>query len=91
MSCICARSTTGCSTCLAENGRAGWFEEEMADLVDPAIYRSEPARGVAPFFRIRGPAPTGAFLGVLRAVGGVGAKKAAQQQRDLPRGRIMAR
>ena len=27
---------------LAGNGRAAWFEEEMADLVDPAIYRSEP-------------------------------------------------
>src|SRR6266403_954745 len=28
---------------LAENGRAAWFAEEMADLVDPAIYRSDPA------------------------------------------------
>ena len=28
---------------LAKNGRAGWFEEEMTDLVDPALYRTEPA------------------------------------------------
>src|SRR5437763_3987215 len=38
---------------LAENGRAGWFEEEMADPVDPAIYRSEPAEAWRRF-RIRG-------------------------------------
>ncbi len=28
---------------LGKNGRAHWFAEEMADLVDPAIYRTEPA------------------------------------------------
>src|SRR5205085_3971418 len=28
---------------LAKNGRAAWFAEEMQDLVDPAIYRSDPA------------------------------------------------
>src|SRR5205814_1391747 len=27
---------------LAENGRTAWFAEEMGDLVDPAIYRSDP-------------------------------------------------
>ncbi len=27
---------------LAENGRCTWFAEEMAALVDPAIYRSDP-------------------------------------------------
>src|ERR1051326_6172314 len=27
---------------LAENGRAAWFAEEMGDLIDPAIYRSDP-------------------------------------------------
>ena len=70
---------------LAENGRAGWFEEEMADLVDPAIYRSEPAEAWRRF-RIRGRADQ-RFLGVLRALAGW--RENAAQQRDLPRGRIM--
>src|SRR5258708_22843709 len=70
---------------LAENGRAGWFEEEMADLVDPAIYRSEPAEAWRRF-RIRGRADR-RFLGVLRAVAAW--REKAAQQRDLPRGRIM--
>jgi ribonuclease D len=70
---------------LAENGRAGWFEEEMADLVDPAIYRSEPAEAWRRF-RIRGRADQ-RFLGVLRALAAW--REKAAQQRDLPRGRIM--
>src|SRR5437764_4851615 len=70
---------------LAENGRAGWFEEEMADLVDPAIYRSEPAEAWRRF-RIRGRADR-RFLGVLRALAAW--REKAAQQRDLPRGRIM--
>jgi len=70
---------------LAENGRAGWFEEEMADLVDPAIYRSEPAEAWRRF-RIRGRADQ-RFLGVLRALAAW--RETAAQQRDLPRGRIM--
>src|SRR5712691_9055098 len=70
---------------LAKNGRAGWFAEEMADLVDPAIYRSEP--GVAwRRFRLRGRADR-RFLGVLRAIAAW--REEAAQQRDLPRGRIM--
>src|SRR5256885_1846532 len=70
---------------LAANGRAGWFEEEMADLVDPAIYRSEPAEAWRRF-RIRGRADQ-RFLAVLRALAAW--REAAAQQRDLPRGRIM--
>src|SRR6195256_926844 len=70
---------------LAENGRAGWFEEEMADLIDPAIYRSEPAEAWRRF-RIRGRADQ-RFLGVLRALAAW--REKAAQQRDLPRGRIM--
>src|SRR5437763_5105982 len=70
---------------LAENGRAGWFEEEMADLVDPAIYRSEPAEAWRRF-RIRGRADR-RFLGVLRALAAW--REKAAQQRDRPRGRIM--
>ena len=70
---------------LAENGRAGWFAEEMADLVDPAIYRSEPAEAWRRF-RLRGRADQ-RFLGVLRALAAW--RETAAQQRDLPRGRIM--
>jgi len=70
---------------LAENGRAGWFEEEMADLVDPAIYRSDPTEAWQRF-RIRGRADQ-RFLGVLRALAAW--RETAAQQRDLPRGRIM--
>jgi ribonuclease D len=70
---------------LADNGRAAWFEEEMADLVDPAIYRSEPIEAWRRF-RIRGRADR-RFLGVLRALAAW--REKAAQQRDLPRGRIM--
>jgi len=70
---------------LAENGRAGWFEEEMADLIDPEIYRSEPAEAWRRF-RIRGRADQ-RFLAVLRALAAW--REKAAQQRDLPRGRIM--
>lgn len=70
---------------LGKNGRAEWFAEEMAALVDPAIYRSEPAEAWRRF-RLRGRADR-KFLGVLRAVAAW--REAAAQQRDLPRGRIM--
>src|SRR5260221_103589 len=70
---------------LGENGRASWFAEEMADLVDPAIYRTEPEEAWRRF-RLRGRADR-KFLGVLRALAGW--RETAAQQRDLPRGRIM--
>ena len=70
---------------LAENGRAGWFAEEMGELVDPSVYRSDPAEAWRRF-RIRGRADR-KFLGVLRALAAW--REQAAQQRDLPRGRIM--
>jgi ribonuclease D len=70
---------------LGQNGRAAWFQEEMADLVDPAIYRAEPAEAWRRF-RLRGRVDR-RFLGVLRALAAW--REAAAQQRDLPRGRIM--
>jgi len=51
---------------LGKNGRSHWFAEEMANLVDPAIYRTEPNEAWRRF-RLRGRAD-GRFLGVLRAV-----------------------
>src|SRR5579864_8107615 len=70
---------------LAQNGRALWFAEEMADLVDPALYRGEPTEAWRRF-RLRGRADR-RMLGVPRAVAAW--REAAAQQRDLPRGRIM--
>jgi ribonuclease D len=70
---------------LGKNGRAAWFAEEMANLVDPAIYRTEPAEAWRRF-RLRGRVDR-KFLGVLRAVAAW--REAAAQHRDLPRGRIM--
>jgi ribonuclease D len=70
---------------LGENGRASWFGEEMADLVDPAIYRTEPEEAWRRF-RLRGRIDR-KFLGVLRTLAAW--REAAAQQRDLPRGRIM--
>ncbi|MGD9615203.1 MAG: ribonuclease D [Alphaproteobacteria bacterium] len=70
---------------LGKNGRAGWFAEEMENLVDPAIYRTDPEEAWRRF-RLRGPAER-RFLGVLKAVAAW--REAAAQQRDLPRGRIM--
>src|SRR6266550_2100146 len=57
----------------------------LADVVDPAIYRSDPHQAWRRF-RIRGRAD-GKFLGVLRALAAW--REQAAQQRDLPRGRIM--
>jgi ribonuclease D len=70
---------------LGKNGRSQWFAEEMANLVDPAIYRTEPVEAWRRF-RLRGRAD-GRFLGVLRSVAAW--REAAAQNRDLPRGRIM--
>jgi ribonuclease D len=70
---------------LAKNGRAAWFAEEMADLVDPVIYQSDPAEAWRRF-RLRGRADR-RFLGVLKALAAW--REAAAQQRDLPRGRIV--
>ena len=70
---------------LGKNGRAGWFAEEMQNLVDPAIYRTDPEEAWRRF-RLRGPADR-RFLGVLKAVAAW--RERAAQQRDLPRGRIM--
>jgi ribonuclease D len=70
---------------LAENGRAGWFAEEMAALVDPALYRSDPAEAWRRF-RLRGRVEP-RFFGVLHEVAAW--REAAAQQRNLPRGRIV--
>ena len=70
---------------LAENRRTTWFAEEMAALVDPALYRSDPFEAWRRF-RLRGQVDR-RFFGVLREV--VAWRETAAQQRNLPRGRII--
>jgi ribonuclease D len=70
---------------LAKNGRASWFAEEMAALIDSSLYRAEPAEAWRRF-RLRGKADS-RFLAVLRALAAW--RETAAQQRDLPRGRIL--
>jgi ribonuclease D len=70
---------------LEKNGRAGWFAEEMQNLIDPAIYRTDPQEAWRRF-RLRGHADR-RLLGVLKSVASW--RERAAQQRDLPRGRIM--
>jgi ribonuclease D len=70
---------------LASNRRAAWFAEEMAELADPATYRSEPSEAWRRF-RLRGQVDP-RFFGVLREVAAW--RETAARQRNLPRGRIM--
>jgi ribonuclease D len=70
---------------LASNGRAGWFAEEMAGLIDPATYRSAPSEAWRRF-RLRGRVDP-RFFGVLRELAAW--RETAARQRNLPRGRIM--
>ncbi|HUC09904.1 MAG TPA: ribonuclease D [Stellaceae bacterium] len=70
---------------LAENGRAAWFGEEMAALVNPALYHNEPSEAWRRF-RLRGRVDQ-RFFGVLREVAAW--REIAAQQRNLPRGRII--
>ncbi len=70
---------------LASNGRASWFAEEMAELSNSAIYRSDPGEAWRRF-RIRGRVDP-RFFSVLREVAAW--RETAARQRNLPRGRIM--
>lgn len=70
---------------LASNGRANWFAEEMAELSNPDIYRSNPGEAWRRF-RLRGRVDS-RFFGVLREVAAW--RETAARQRNLPRGRIM--
>jgi ribonuclease D len=70
---------------LASNGRASWFAEEMGELSNAAIYRSDPGEAWRRF-RLRGKVDP-RFFGVLREVAGW--RETAARQRNLPRGRIM--
>jgi ribonuclease D len=70
---------------LASNARADWFTEEMAELADPEVYRSDPSEAWRRF-RLRGRVEP-RFFAVLREVAAW--RETAARQRNLPRGRIM--
>ncbi|MBM3567656.1 MAG: ribonuclease D [Alphaproteobacteria bacterium] len=69
---------------LGQSGRADWVGEELAALVDPALYRADPAEAWKRL-RVRGGNPR--MLGVLAAIAAWREREA--QARDLPRGRLI--
>ena len=69
---------------LAANGRAGWLQEEMATLLDPATYRLDPEE-VWRRMRPRGAKPK--FLAVMKEVTAWREREA--QRRDTPRNRVV--
>ena len=65
-------------------GRAGWLDEEMTALADPAVYVTEPEDAYLRL-KVRGPKPK--ILAVLRELAAW--REIEAQQRDLPRGRVL--
>ena len=69
---------------LEESGRAGWLDEEMAGLSDPAIYAADPVEAWRRI-KIRGSKPR--VLGVLREVAAW--RETEAQARDMPRNHVV--
>jgi ribonuclease D len=69
---------------LERTGRAGWLEEEMAELTHPETYRLDP---VEAWRRFRPRSGNRRFLAVLRELASW--RESAAQQRDLPRNRVI--
>lgn len=69
---------------LEQTGRSGWVEQEVAGLLDPASYVSEPDEQ---WKRVRIRRPTRKALAVLREVAGW--REMAAQSRDRPRAWII--
>lgn len=69
---------------LARTGRAGWLDEEMAVLTDPATYRTDPREA---WRRIKTQSDKPRFLAVLREVAAW--RETEAQRRDLPRNRLL--
>ena len=69
---------------LERDGRLAWVEQEMADLVDPAIYDLTPENA---WKRLKPRRHTAKYLVVFRAIAAW--RERAAQQRDQPRGRII--
>jgi ribonuclease D len=69
---------------LAKTGRAGWLEEELGTLTDPATYRLDPALA---WRRLKLRSNNRRHLALAQALAAW--REAAAQQRDLPRSRIL--
>ncbi len=69
---------------LEESGRMAWVSEEMAALIEPALYDVDPENA---WKRLKPRRHTAKYLAVLRAVAAW--RERTAQQRDQPRGRIL--
>jgi ribonuclease D len=69
---------------LEANGRLAWVQEEMSQLVDPALYDNEPENA---WRRLKPRRHAARYLAVLRAVAAW--RERTAQTRDQPRGRIV--
>ena len=69
---------------LHANGRELWIEEEMAVLIDPAIYLADPGQA---YRRIKARSSNPRFLAVLRELAAW--RETEARRRDLPRSRVV--
>ncbi|MFM2045764.1 MAG: putative ribonuclease [Pseudomonadota bacterium] len=69
---------------LARTGRAGWLDEEMAVLTDPATYRLDPEDA---WKRLKVRADKPRFIAILKEVAAWREREA--QRKDLPRNRVL--
>ncbi len=69
---------------LAETGRSGWVEEELAVLTDPATYRTDPDEA---WTRIKTRSTAPRFLAALRELARL--RETLAKSRNVPRGRIL--
>ena len=69
---------------LERSGRAGWLDEEMAVLTDPATYDLDPARA---WLRLKTRSHDRRYLAVLREIATW--RESEAQRRDVPRNRVI--
>ncbi len=69
---------------LKKNGRAGWVEEELAILTDPATYTTHPDEA---WLRIKTRTSSGRFLAVVKELARF--REAYAQGQNVPRSRVM--
>jgi ribonuclease D len=69
---------------IGETGRASWLDEEMAELTDPATYRTDPAEA---WRRIKARVRKPRHLWILRELAAW--RETEAQTRDVPRNRVL--
>jgi ribonuclease D len=69
---------------LEEAGRLAWVREEMAALIDPALYDTSPENA---WKRLKPRRQTAKYLAILRSLAAW--RERTAQERDQPRGRVM--